>query len=116
MSLFDKLKQKLGFAPTTPQESQYTIKYINTLTMGQEAQLANHMINYFSMECKPNSISVSPQGVTVKMENACLTGEQLKKISDDTLATQFPKAEVNSIELDGNVIWTRPSLANWPNL
>jgi hypothetical protein len=50
------------------------------------------------------------------MENACLTGEQLKKISDDTLATQFPKAEVNSIELDGNVIWTRPSLANWPNL
>jgi hypothetical protein len=113
MSLFDKLKQKLGFAPAAPQEHFYTIKYINPLTIGQETQLANHMFSHFSSDCRPNSISVDPQSVTIKMQNACLTGEQLKKISDDTLVTQLSKADVDSIELDGTVIWTRPTWTNW---
>jgi hypothetical protein len=38
------------------------------------------------------------------MDNACLNGEQLKKVSDDTLSQD--KADISEIELNGNVIWS----------
>lgn len=108
MKLFDKLKEKLGIAPKA-EYFFYTIKYTNVLTPGQMSTLGNNMINHFNFQCSPSSISVSPQGVEVKMTSTCLTGEALKKVSDDTLGEQL-KAEVESIELDGNVIWSKPKV------
>ena len=113
MKLFDKLKEKLGITPKVEVEAEYfflyTIKYTNVLNPAQETQLANHMINHFNFQCSPSSITVNPQGVQVKMTSACLTGEGLKKVSDDTLGEQL-KAEVESIQLDGNVIWSKPQV------
>ena len=104
MKLFKKLKEKLGFAPDYV---QYIIKYTNALTPAQRATLGNNMISHFNFQCSPSNISVSTQTVGVKMANPCLTGDQLKKISDDTLGNQL-RADVDSIELDGNVIWSKP--------
>jgi hypothetical protein len=40
------------------------------------------------------------------MSSACLTGEQLKKVSDDTLSPD--KADITSIKLNGDVIiWSK---------
>jgi len=50
-------------------------------------------------------IRVSQQAVGVTMENACLSGELLKKISDDTVSPD--KADISSIKLDGNTIWSK---------
>jgi hypothetical protein len=104
MKLFKKLKEKLGF---TSDYVQYIIKYTNTLTQAQRATLSSNMIIHFNSQCRPSNISVSTQTVGVKTPNACVTGNQLKKISDDTLGNQL-RADVDSIELNGNVIWSKP--------
>lgn len=109
MKLFDKLKQKLGINST---QSIYTIKYVIALTPGQISTLSSHMITKFPSNCRPNSISVSHQSATITMSNPCLSGEQLKKVSDDTLAQSI--ADIDAIDLDGNEIWKKPAVHfNW---
>jgi hypothetical protein len=60
----------------------------------------------FPSNCRPSRVSVGQKTVTITMENACLTGEQLKKVSDDTLSQD--RADISEIELNGNVIWSKP--------
>jgi len=59
----------------------------------------------FLINTSPNRISVGQKNVTITMENACLTGEQLKKVSDDTLSQD--RVDISEIELNGNVIWSK---------
>lgn len=98
MRLINKLKKLVGISV-----SEYTIFYTNELTASQVTTIANRMINHFSFSCKPNRISVSRQTATIDFQNACITGEQLKKVSDDTLAPD--KVEISRITLDGSEIW-----------
>ena len=99
--LINKLKKLIGM--NTP--SEYTIFYTNPLTMEQKSQLINHMITKFSI-CRPNRLTVGQQIATLDFTSPCLTGEALKIVSDNTLA---PKpADITSIKLDGNIIWTKP--------
>lgn len=79
---------------------EYSIQYTTPLTPSQQMTIVNCMINQFSSQCKPNSISVSVQTVYVKMTSACLTGDGLKHISDMTLQSkhQTPN-EVKTIYL-----------------
>ena len=93
-----------GLEQITPVE--YSIQYTTPLTPSQQMTIVNCMINQFSSQCKPNSISVSVQTVYVKMTSACLTGDGLKHISDMTLQSkhQTPN-EVKTIYLDNNQIY-----------
>lgn len=100
MKLINKLKRIIGMLP-----SEYTIFYTDHLSMSQTTQISQRMINKFSPNCRPNKIIVTSQTTTVELANACLTGEQLKKISDDTLATN--PAKISYITLDGNKIWSK---------
>lgn len=96
--ILNKLKQWLGI-----NISEYIIIYTKPLTPYQRTEISTHMINKFGGACKPNSIIVSTQSVGVRLSSPCLTGEQLKKISDDTLVSS--KADITCIKLDGNQIW-----------
>ena len=98
MRLINKLKRLVGISV-----SEYTIFYTNPLSISQVTTIANTMINHFNMSCKPNKIMVSRQTATIDFQNACITGEQLKNVSDNTLVNN--PAEVNRITLDGNEIW-----------
>jgi hypothetical protein len=100
MKLINKLKRLIGI-----NVAEYDILYTNPLTISQKTQLANKMITKFPSSCRPNRITVNQQSVGVTMENACLSGELLKKISDDTVAPD--KADISSIKLDGNTIWSK---------
>lgn len=93
-----------GLEQITPVE--YSIQYTTPLTPSQQMTIVNYMINQFSSQCKPNSISVSVQTVYVRMTSACLTGDVLKHISDMTLQSkhQTPN-EVKTIYLDNNQIY-----------
>lgn len=99
MKLINKLKRLVGIDVV-----EYDILYTNQLSIGQRSELANNMINKIPFSCKTSRISVGQKSVIITMANACLTGEQLKKISDDTLAPD--KADISEIELNGNVIWS----------
>ena len=98
MRLINKLKRLVGM-----DVYEYTIFYTNPLTIAEVTQLANNMIRHFGFECRPNRISVSRQTATIDFQNACMTGEQLKKVSDDTLGPKPP--EITSITLNGNEVW-----------
>lgn len=99
--LINKLKRIVGLT-----QSEYTIHYTNDLTMDQKSQLINRMANKFVGTCRPNKLIVGQKIVLLDFTNPCLTGEALKMISDSTLA---PKpADITSITLDGNVIWSKP--------
>ena len=100
MRLINKLKRLIGISV-----SEYTIFYTNALTVGEVTQISQRMINHFGPNCRPNRISVSRQTATIDFQNACMTGEQLKKVSDDTLAPD--QVEVSRITLDGNQIWSK---------
>ena len=100
MKLISKLKRLIGI-----NVAEYVILYTNPLTNQQKIQLTNKMIAKFPSSCRPNRIRVSQQAVGVTMENACLSGELLKKISDDTVSPD--KADISSIKLDGNTIWSK---------
>jgi hypothetical protein len=99
MRLINKLKKLIGI-----DVAEYVIIYVNQLSPSQRARLANNMIMKFPSNCRPNGIGVGQKTATITMENACLTGEQLKKVSDDTLSQD--KADISEIELNGNVIWS----------
>lgn len=99
--LINKLKRIVGLT-----QSEYTIHYTNDLTGEQKSQLINHMINKFIGNCRPNRLTVGQKVVILDFTNPCLTGEALKIVSDNTLA---PKpADITSITLDGNEIWSKP--------
>ena len=98
MRLINKLKRLIGI-----DVYEYTIFYTNELTIGQVTQISQRMINHFSFSCKPNRISVSRKTATIDFQNACMTGEQLKKVSDDTLAPN--QVDITSITLNGSEIW-----------
>lgn len=98
MRLINKLKRLIGI-----DVYEYTIFYTNPLTPSEVTTIANRMINHFGFECRPNRISVSRQTATIDFQNACMTGEQLKKVSDDTLSPN--KVEITSITLNGSEIW-----------
>lgn len=98
MKLLTRLKKLIGISIC-----EYTIFYQDQLSIGQITQLSQKMINKFGPTCSPNRISVSRQSCTVTTGSPCLTGNQLKQISDLTLAPSI--AEVKSISLDGNQIW-----------
>jgi len=100
MKLINKLKRLVGIDIV-----EYDILYTNQLSPSQRMVLATKMINKFPGSCRPNRISVGQKSVIITMENACLTGPQLKKISDDTLSQD--KADISEIELNGNVIWSK---------
>ena len=100
MRLINKLKRLVGI-----DVSEYVIIYVNQLSPSQRMILATKMINKFPGSCRPNRISVGQKTATITMENACLTGEQLKKVSDDTLSQD--RADISEIELNGNVIWPK---------
>ena len=98
MRLINKLKKLIGM-----DVAEYNILYTDQLSLSQKSKLVNNMINKFLCNCPPNRISVGQKTVSITMGNACLTGEQLKKISDDTLGQD--KANISEIELNGNLIW-----------
>lgn len=103
--IFNNLKDE-HMANTLKTPVEYSIQYTTPLTPSQQMTIVNCMINQFSSQCKPNSISVSVQTVYVKMTSACLTGDGLKHISDMTLQSkhQTPN-EVKTIYLDNNQIY-----------
>jgi hypothetical protein len=97
MRLINKLKRLVGI-----DVYEYTIFYTDPLSIGDKTKLANNMINKFS-GCRPNRISVSQQTATIDFQDGCMTAEQLKKVSDNTLG---PKpADITSITLNGNEVW-----------
>jgi hypothetical protein len=100
MRLINKLKRLVGIDIV-----EYNILYTNPLSPSQRMQLANKMISKFGGSCRPNRIIVSQQTVSVDMQSACLTGPQLKKISDDTLAPE--KVEISYIKINNDVIWSK---------
>ena len=101
MRLINKLKRLVGI-----DVAEYVIIYTDVLSPSQRARLANNMFLKFPSTCRPSRVSVGQKTVTITMDNACLTGEQLKKVSDDTLAQD--SADISEIELNGNVIWSKP--------
>ena len=97
MRLINKLKRLVGI-----DVYEYTIFYTDPLSISDKTKLVNNMINKFS-GCRPNRISVSQQTATIDFQKGCMTAEQLKKVSDNTLG---PKpADITSIKLNGNEIW-----------
>ena len=101
MRLINKLKRLVGI-----DVAEYVIIYVNQLSPSQRTRLSNNMIMKFPFSCSPNRISVGQKTVTITMQNDCLTGEQLKKVSDDTLSPD--KADITSIKLNGDVIiWSK---------
>lgn len=97
MRLINKLKRLVGITVY-----EYTIFYTDPLSIGDKTKLVNNMINKFS-GCRPNRISVSQQTATIDFQKGCMTAEQLKKVSDNTLG---PKpADITSIKLNGNEVW-----------
>lgn len=100
MKLINKLKKLIGMDIV-----EYDILYTNPLSISQRTRLMNNMIAKFPSNCRPSRIIVNQQSVSITMSNACLTGEQLKSISDNTLVQD--KADISSIKLDGNVIWSK---------
>jgi hypothetical protein len=101
MRLINKLKKLIGMDVV-----EYDILYTNQLSPSQRARLANNMIMKFPSNCRPNGIGVGQKTATITMENACLTGEQLKKVSDDTLSPDI--VDITSIKLNGDVIiWSK---------
>ena len=98
MRLINKLKRLVGITVY-----EYTIFYTDPLSMSDRTKLANNMITKFSSTCRPNRISVGQQTATIDFQDGCMTAEQLKKVSDNTLG---PKpADITSIKLNGNEIW-----------
>ena len=98
MRLINKLKRLIGI-----DVYEYTIFYTNQLTIAEVTQISQTMIRHFGPDCRPNRISVSRQTATIDFQNDCMTGEQLKKVSDDTLSPN--KVDITSITLNGNEIW-----------
>ena len=99
-NLIKKIKKLFG-----ANINEYTIVYTNPLTQSQVSQISRSMINKFSSNCRPNSISVSQKVVTLDFQAACISGEQLKKVSDDTVAPS--KADIDNISLNGVQIWSK---------
>lgn len=100
MRLINKLKKLVGITVY-----EYTIFYTDELTASQVTQISQSMIRHFSSDCRPNRISVSRQTAIIDFQNPCMTGEQLKKVSDDTLAPN--KVLITSITLNGDQIWPK---------
>ncbi len=100
MRLINKLKRLVGI-----DVAEYVIIYVNQLSPSQRTRLANNMFLKFPSSCRPSRVSVGQKSVTITMQNDCLTGEQLKKVSDDTLSQD--RADISEIELNGNVIWSK---------
>ena len=101
MRLINKLKKLIGMDVV-----EYDILYTNPLSIGQRTRLANNMFMKFPSDCRPSRVIVGQQSVNITMSSACLTGEQLKKVSDDTLSPD--KADITSIKLNGDVIiWSK---------
>ena len=101
MRLINKLKKLIGMDVV-----EYDILYTNTLSLSQRTRLMNNMFMKFPSNCRPSRVSVGQQSVSITMSSACLTGEQLKKVSDDTLSPD--KADITSIKLNGDVIiWSK---------
>jgi hypothetical protein len=64
------------------------------------------MFMKFPSDCRPSRVSVCQQSAKIKMSSACLTGEQIKKVSDNTLLPDV--ADITSIKLNGDVItWSK---------
>ena len=98
MRLINKLKRLVGI-----DVYEYTIFYTDPLSMSDKTKLVNNMITKFYSNCRPNRISVSQQTATIDFQDGCMTAEQLKKVSDNTLG---PKpADISSIKLNGNEVW-----------
>jgi hypothetical protein len=101
MRLINKLKKLIGMDVV-----EYDILYTNSLSISQRTRLANNMFMKFPSDCRPSRVIVGQQSVNITMSSACLTGEQLKKVSDDTLSPD--KADITSIKLNGDVIiWSK---------
>jgi hypothetical protein len=101
MRLINKLKKLIGMDVV-----EYDILYTNSLSISQRTRLANNMFMKFPSDCRPSRVIVGQQSVSITMSSACLTGEQLKKVSDDTLSPD--KADITSIKLNGDVIiWSK---------
>ena len=98
MRLINKLKRLVGI-----DVYEYTIFYTDPLSMSDRTKLANNMIIKFYSNCRPNRISVSQQTATIDFQDGCMTAEQLKKVSDNTLGPKPP--EITSITLNGNEVW-----------
>ena len=98
MRLINKLKRLVGITVY-----EYTIFYTDPLSISDRTKLVNNMITKFYSNCRPNSIMVGQQTATIDFQDGCMTAEQLKKVSDNTLG---PKpADITSIKLNGNEIW-----------
>ena len=100
MRLINKLKRLVGISI-----SEYTIFYTNPLTPSQTMSIVNTMISKFNSNCRPNRIMASRQTATLDFQNPCMSGEQLKKVSDMTLGNN--PNEISYITLDGNKIWDK---------
>lgn len=87
------------------QLSQYLIHYLDSLSASQRMAIVTTMVNKFPPNCKPSTISVSTDSAMITMSSPCLTGEQLKSISDSTFQSKnIPVAQIKQIDLNGNQI------------
>ena len=92
--------------PATKAEepAQYTIEYVTPLSVSQKTEISRSMISQFSPACRPNRITVGVL-VSVETDGACLSGQDLKNISDRTLNKIHQPDEVKVIKLNGKQIY-----------
>lgn len=84
----------------------YRIEYYDPLNPTQMRTLLYNMINQFSPNCKPYSLTVTTTNAYLDFNNPCISGEELKNVSLRTI----PDARVRRIYRDGNIIWPTPPL------
>lgn len=75
------------------------IEYNNPLSIAQFTEIVTHMINKFPGNCKPNSISGTPNSTKVKVtfSSDCMTIEELTRIANATIERITPTNTVKSI-------------------
>ena len=79
----------------------YSIHWQTPLNGTQIRAVINTMINYFSPNCRPSSITTSASSTSFDFYSTCLSGEELKNIAERAIAG----AKVQSVFLDGKQIW-----------
>lgn len=84
----------------------YKIAYYEPLNGSQMGLVLNKMIDQFSPNCRPNSLTVGSSGVILYFSSPCISGERLKDVSLRTISD----ARVRRIYRDGGIIWPTPPL------
>lgn len=92
------------------QPHSYDIKYAKDLTPQQKMKLINSMFNYFAPNCRPTKLTVGSCMAELWFDTPCISGNELKTISDACLKGTQPESKIEWIGMDGHQIW--PSKTN----